>query len=108
MYETPGCMWCRQWHAEIGPGYPKTAEGQRAPLRIHKLNDPPLPGLSLAAAVTLTPTFVLADGGKEVGRIAGHPGNDFFYPRLNELFARLPQGQSAPSAPPERLKTAKP
>ncbi len=78
MYETPGCMWCRQWHAEIGPGYFKSTEGQRALLRTRMLNDQPLPGLSLAAPVTLTPTFVLAENGKEVGCIVGYLGSDFF------------------------------
>ncbi|MEQ1698270.1 MAG: hypothetical protein ABL901_20765 [Hyphomicrobiaceae bacterium] len=107
MYETPGCMWCRQWHAEIGRGYAKTTEGQRAPLRTRMLSDPPLPGLSLATPVTLTPTFVLIENGKEVGRIAGYPGSEFFYHLLNDLFKRLPDALPAQAAAPDKLKSAK-
>ena len=33
MFETRGCPWCAAWHREVGPGYPKSTEGQRAPLR---------------------------------------------------------------------------
>ena len=28
MVEEPGCPWCARWTAEIGPIYPKTAEGR--------------------------------------------------------------------------------
>lgn len=97
MYEEPGCMWCRQWHVEIGQGYAKTTEGLRAPLRQRMLSEPPVQGLVLSAPVRLTPTFVLADNGREVGRIVGYPGSDFFYPLLNDLFKRLPAVNAAPA-----------
>ena len=37
-----------------------------------------------------TPTLVLMDGGREVGRIVGYPGADLFWGLLGELFQRLP------------------
>lgn len=89
MVETPGCGWCRQWHAEIGPGYPKTAEGRFAPLRRHQLGEP-FAGVVLRSAVVSTPTFIVVDGGKEIGRIIGYPGAEFFYGLLDEILARLP------------------
>ena len=33
----------------------------------------------------VTPTFVLAEGGREVGRIVGYHGEDFFYGMLDGL-----------------------
>jgi protein-disulfide isomerase len=91
MFEDPGCVWCRRWHAEIGPSYPNTAEGRRAPLRRVHIRDQELAGVTLSARVTGTPTFVVADDdGVEVGRIAGYPGPDFFYPMLAEILDRLP------------------
>ena len=33
MVEEPGCRFCRQWDAEIAPGYRKSAEGRFAPLK---------------------------------------------------------------------------
>ena len=90
MFEDPACVWCRRWHAEIGPSYPNTAEGRRAPLRRIHIRDQETAGVTLAARVTGTPTFVVAENGVEIGRIAGYPGPDFFYPMLGEILDRLP------------------
>ena len=39
MFDDPGCVWCRRWNAEIAPSYPKTREGQQAPLRRVPIRD---------------------------------------------------------------------
>jgi hypothetical protein len=95
MFEDPGCPWCRRWHAEIGSAYPLTAEGQIAPLRRVDIRDQAAAGVSLAQPVTATPTFVLADEGREVGRIVGYPGTEFFYPLLGDLLKRLPESNNS-------------
>jgi thioredoxin-related protein len=100
MFEDPGCVWCRRWHAEIGPSYPNTTEGQQAPLRRIHVRDQDLSGVALSQRVTVTPTFVLADGGAEIGRIVGYPGADFFYPMLGEILEKLPPLQLQPYSPP--------
>jgi thioredoxin-related protein len=85
MFERPGCPWCKRWHTEIGPAYPLTTEGKAASLRRHHIRDQALAGITLSRPVTVTPTFVLAEGGREVGRIVGYPGEDFFYEMLDGL-----------------------
>jgi protein-disulfide isomerase len=90
MFEDPGCIWCRRWHAEIGPSYPNTDEGRRAPLRRVHIHDQEMAGVAMTGRVTGTPTFVVAEEGVEIGRIAGYPGPDFFYPMLDEILDRLP------------------
>jgi hypothetical protein len=35
--------------------------------------------------VTITPTLALAEDGREIGRIVGYPGEDFFYGLLANL-----------------------
>jgi len=84
MFEQPGCPWCQKWHAEVGPAYGKSAEGQIAPLRRLQLGDQP-PGVVLKQPVTVTPTFVVVEHGSEVGRITGYPGAEFFYGLLAPL-----------------------
>jgi hypothetical protein len=84
MFEQPGCPWCRKWHAEVGPAYGKSAEGQIAPLRRLQLGDRPT-SVVLKQPVTVTPTFVLVEHGSEVGRITGYPGAEFFYGLLAPL-----------------------
>ena len=91
MFESAICEWCDAWHAEIGPIYPKTDEGKRAPLRTVDIHDPGPQDLADIEGVRFTPTFVLLDdGGQEVGRINGYPGQDFFWGLLGELIAKLP------------------
>jgi hypothetical protein len=90
MFDDPGCVWCRRWNAEIGPGYPHSPEGRQAPLRRIHIRDQANAGVALASRINATPTFVLVDEGQEVGRIAGYSGRDFFYPMLEELLRRIP------------------
>jgi hypothetical protein len=40
--------------------------------------------------VRYTPTFVLVDRGREIGRIVGYPGEDFFWELLAGLIKKLP------------------
>jgi thioredoxin-related protein len=90
MFEDAGCPYCRRWHAEIGPGYGKSAEGQRAPLRRIDIRAELPQGVQLSRRVTITPTFVLVDQGREIGRVAGYVGAEFFYEVLDEVMRRLP------------------
>ncbi len=84
MAEEKGCMYCAQWNADIGPIYPKTAEGQAAPLRRYDLHAD-TPTATLKGRVMYTPTFLLIVDEQEVGRIEGYPGEDFFWGLLAKL-----------------------
>lgn len=92
MFEEPGCVWCARWNEEVGDAYALTEEGRRAPLRRRELRAGPPAGVTLSIPAGLTPTFVLVEDGREIGRIEGYPGEDFFWPMLNALLRRLPDG----------------
>lgn len=85
MVEEPGCPWCARWNAEIGPIYPKTAEGQRVPLRRMDISNRDPEEFELAGRVVFTPTFLLVDDGREIARIEGYPGEELFWWRLSAL-----------------------
>ncbi len=85
MAEEIGCMWCAEWNETIAPIYPKTPEGQAAPLKRIDIHAPRPEGLSFASALRYTPTFVLMRNGQEVGRIEGYPGEDFFWGLLQVM-----------------------
>ncbi|MEM7522630.1 MAG: hypothetical protein AAF360_02495 [Pseudomonadota bacterium] len=89
MVEETGCHWCARWNEEIGVVYHKTNEGRLAPLRRVDISDLPK-DLKFASRPQYTPTFVLMEDGAELGRIEGHPGEDFFWPLLGRLLDRLP------------------
>ena len=85
MFRAAGCPYCVAWDRAIGPIYPKTDVGKRAPLRhvdISRRNDS---SIALKSPVRFTPTFVLADKGRELGRIEGYAGEDFFWGLLERL-----------------------
>lgn len=90
MFERRTCPWCRAWLREIGPVYPKTEEGRRAPLRRVDLDEERPADLEHLGRVVFTPTFVLLEDGRELGRIVGYPGEDFFWGMLADLLARAP------------------
>ena len=95
MFEQAGCEWCEVWDQEISEIYPKTTEGKRAPLRRVDLHAERPVDLRFVKAVRYTPTFVLIDSGREIGRIQGYPGKDFFWGLLGDLIDRLPKEQAA-------------
>lgn len=90
MLEQPGCVWCAQFNAEIAPAWPKTEEGRRAPLRRVDITQPWPSDLEGIAKERFTPTFVLLDEGREIGRIRGYVGDEFFWYRIGELLVLLP------------------
>lgn len=90
MYRRAGCPWCQAWDEAIGPAYPKSDLGQLLPLRAVDLDHDPPPAVALARPVRFTPTFVVVDEGREVGRIEGYPGEDFFWGLLDKLARGLP------------------
>lgn len=85
MAEEDGCYWCRKWQQDIGHIYPKTPEGQTAPLVRFDIHDAPN-AVKFEKPLHFTPTFILVSHGTEVGRIEGYPGEDFFWSLLGLIF----------------------
>lgn len=88
MVERAGCVWCERWDRDVAPVYRKSDEGQRAPLRRVNLSEGQ-PRLELKEPVRFTPTFVLVDQGREVGRITGYLDDAMFWGLLGVMLARL-------------------
>jgi len=87
MAEEDGCFWCAKWTKEIAHIYPKTAEGKAAPLTRYDLHNE-TPDVEFTRSVHFTPTFILINEGKEVGRIEGYPGEDFFWGLLSQMLVQ--------------------
>ena len=89
MFYRDGCPYCAAWDREIGPIYGKTEVARRAPLRRINL-DGEAANIVLRGRVIYTPTFVLVDADREVARIEGYPGHDFFWTLLERMLEQLP------------------
>ena len=107
MYRRDGCPWCARWDREIGPIYPRTELSRRAPLRMVNLDGDRDHSVDLRSPVIYTPTFVLVEAGREVARLEGYPGEDFFWGLIEQMTARLPAPKrEETSAPWNRSKVA--
>jgi hypothetical protein len=89
MFYRDGCPHCAAWERDIGVMYHKTEISPRAPLRRIAL-DNRRTEVALRSPVIYTPTFVLADGNREVARIEGYPGREFFWSLLERMLDQLP------------------
>ena len=95
MAEEDGCIWCERWNRDIGPIYPKTTEGKAAPLFRLDIHDPLPENMEFARSLHFTPTFVLMVDGKEISRIEGYPGEDFFWGLLGQIISAVPDEKAS-------------
>ncbi len=100
MFEQEYCEWCEKWDEEVGTIYSKTTEGKAAPLRKVDIFEEIPADLKKIRKPRFTPTFVLLDNGKEIGRIRGYPGEDFFWGMLGELIAKGQKNSKKNAASP--------
>lgn len=85
MVEQVGCVYCRMWEHDLGPIYPKTPEGQIAPLERVDLHKPFPEDITITKGKPLfTPTFILLRDGVEINRIEGYASEDFFWGLLGQ------------------------
>ena len=71
MYQRDGCPYCVRFEREMAPIYPKTREGALAPLRLVQRPSGGVRDGGLKKPGIATPTFVLVESGREIGRITG-------------------------------------
>lgn len=96
MFEREGCVWCQRWDRDVGSIYHKTAEAKLLPLRRINTESQAARDITLASPVRYTPTFVVVDNGREIGRITGYVSDDAFWGLLAALATRIiPPGLSA-------------
>lgn len=89
MYRRDGCPYCAAWDREVGPGYNNSSFGKVAPVRMVDVHGA-RPQIALRSPIIYTPTFVLVDEAREIGRIEGYSSNDFFYGTIARLIGQLP------------------
>lgn len=89
MFEDDGCVWCELWRKEVGKIYHKTPEGRQAELVVLDIFDDVPEQFDLISDAHYTPTFVLVDNGKEIGRIEGYPGEGFFWGLLGKMLEKI-------------------
>jgi hypothetical protein len=95
MVEEYGCRFCHRWNAEVGTVYARSEEGRKAPLVRVKRE---AADVSRLKPVVYTPTFILMQDDREVGRISGYPGESYFWEELDALIALAEKAQNGHSS----------
>lgn len=88
MFEEEFCPFCAQWKREVGVIYHKTPQGRQYPLHTIDIDSDYAEYESLTD-IRYTPTFVIWQNDREVGRITGYPGEDFFWGLLDQILEKL-------------------
>lgn len=99
MFDQAGCVYCARWDRDVGSLYEKTPESKSLPLRRIDIQNQKASGVTLSTPVRYTPTFVVVDNGREIGRITGYSTDDSFWGLLDALVAKL----APPSREPNRI-----
>ena len=89
MFERAGCVWCQRWDREIAPIYNKTDEAKVLPLRRVDVDQDKTTDVTLASPVIYTPTFIVIDKGREIGRIIGYTNDMSFWGLLGKYAAQF-------------------
>ncbi len=89
MVEEAGCVYCAKFNREIAVAYPKTTEGKTAPLRRIDLYGTWPAALNHIERPRFTPTFILLHDNREIGRLVGYNGDEYFWFLLGELLEKI-------------------
>lgn len=84
------CGPCLLFEREIGPIYPKTEEARRFPLRRVAYGQPAPQPYAFIGQPRVAPTFVLVEGGREIGRFEGYHSDELFWMNLAALLQQMP------------------
>jgi thioredoxin-related protein len=85
--EAPGCTYCGLFRRDVLPSYQASERAKEMPIRFVDINDATADALGLDAPVDVVPTFVVLKNNREVGRIPGYTGPEFFFHTINHLLA---------------------
>jgi thioredoxin-related protein len=88
MFSSGACVYCKIFNREVRPNYRWSDAAHRAPLRQVDLDRRGTGGYSLKYDITVTPTFVLFQRGREVSRINGYPGKKRFYSLVGHMLKK--------------------
>ena len=79
MFTSDSCPFCKAWERDVGASYDLSPYAGKLPLTRVAFNGPAPAGLTLNAPVLGTPTFILAQDGREIGRLEGYRDAELFW-----------------------------
>ena len=78
------CPFCKAWEQDIGSLYHRTTYAKQAPLRRIDVAEVDFELPEIVEDVVGTPTFLIFQDGREIGRIEGYQSPEMFFWALSE------------------------
>lgn len=88
--EAEGCTYCELFRRDVLPAYQVSERAKDMPIRFLDINDATPETLGLESDIDIVPTFIVLKNHKEVGRIPGYMGPEFFFHSINHLVSSAP------------------
>lgn len=88
--EAPGCIYCDLFRRDVLPTFQSSERGREMPVRFVDLNDEAAEKLATDGPVDVVPTFLIMKNQREIGRIPGYVGPEFFFHSINHVISSAP------------------
>jgi thioredoxin-related protein len=85
VFEAPGCVYCAYFRRDVLPGYLNSQRAAEVPIRFVDVEHADALEAALASPLTIVPTVVLLEEGREVNRITGYPGPENFFQMVSRI-----------------------
>lgn len=85
--EAPGCIYCTLFRRDVLPSYAASPQAKDVPIRFVDLNDEAANDLGLDGPIDVVPTFLVMKNNREVGRIPGYMGPEFFFHGISHIIS---------------------
>ena len=85
VFETIDCAYCFIFRRDVVPDYLKSPRARDVPLRFVDVKQVDTSNIRLNAPLTMLPTIVLMQNGREIDRITGYMGPEPFFYMVSRL-----------------------
>jgi thioredoxin-related protein len=85
VFETKGCAYCFIFRRDVAPDYMRSPRAKDVPLRFIDVQQADISKMRLSGPLTMVPTIVLMQNGRETDRITGYMGPEPFFHMVSRL-----------------------
>ncbi|MEO1206777.1 MAG: thioredoxin fold domain-containing protein [Pseudomonadota bacterium] len=86
--ETLDCAYCRSFRQNLLPAYAASRRAKETPIRFINYKEVRKSGISLKQPISIVPTILVLDDGREIGRIPGLTGQELFFKSIQHILGR--------------------
>ena len=87
VFEADNCIYCDVFRRDVLPDYLKSQRAAEVPIRFVNVSHIGALEQSLGSPLTIVPTVVLMNEGRETGRITGYTGPENFFRLIGHMLA---------------------